>query len=75
MLDLDVMLGERESRVLCFARGYELLFMHDILAVPSVPQLQAPVAGVLFHSKLDVIILRFVAVPQRHEFQYRRSEA
>ena len=70
MLDLDVMLGERESRVLGFARGCEFLFMHDILAVPAVPQRQAPVASMLLHVKLDVIILRFVAVSQNHESQY-----
>jgi len=74
MLDLDVMLGERESRVLGFARGCELLLMHDVLAVPAIPQRQAPVAGMLLHGKLDIIILRFVAVPQSHESQYRGSK-
>jgi hypothetical protein len=74
VLDLDVMLGERESRILGFARGCELLFMHDVLAVPTVPQRQAPLAGMLLHGKLDVVILRFVAVPQSHESQYRGSD-
>jgi len=74
MLDLDVMLGEWESRILSFTRGGKLLFMHEVLAVPGVPQRQAPVTGVLLHGKLDVIILRFVAVPQSHESQYKGSE-
>ena len=73
MLNLDVMLGERESRILGFACGSELLFMHDGLAVPGIPQRQAPVAAVLLYGKFDVIILRFVAVPRSHEFQYRAS--
>lgn len=74
MLDLDVMLGELERRILGFARGGELLFMHDVLAVPAVPQRQTPVGGMRLHDKLDVIVLRLVAVPQSHESQYKGSE-
>jgi hypothetical protein len=73
MLDLDVMLGERQSRVLGFDRGCELFFMHNILAMPAVPQRQTPVAGMLLHGKFDVIILRFVAVPQRHEYSIEEA--
>ena len=47
MLDVDVMLGEREGRILGFAGGCELLFVHDVLAVPVVPQRQAPVSAAL----------------------------
>ena len=73
MLDLDVMLGERESRIPGFTRGCELFFMHDVLAVAAVPQRKAPVAGLRFDDELDVIVLSFVDVRRVHESQYRGS--
>jgi len=71
MLDLDVMLGEREGRFLGLGCGCELLFMHDVLAVAAVSERQAPVAGMRLHDKIDVVVMRFVAMPRGHESQYR----
>lgn len=38
MLDPDVMLGEWESRISSFARGWEVLIVHNVLVVPFVAE-------------------------------------
>ena len=70
MLDPDVMLGEGESRILSFTRGREFLIMHDVLVVPFVPKRKAPVAVTRLNGKLDVIVLRLVAVSRSHGSHY-----
>ena len=68
MLNVDVMLGQCQCSILGFTGGGELLFMGDVLLVSVVSQGKAPVTLALLHHELDIIVHRFVAVLQGHEF-------
>ena len=57
MLDVDVMLGQREGCILGFGRRCILLLVFRVLSVPVVVQRQAPVIVPPLHSQFDVIVL------------------
>ena len=50
MLDVDMMLGERDSGVFGFIGGWKLVFMQDVLAMPHIPQPQPPVVCLRLHG-------------------------
>ena len=68
MLNVDVMLGERQRSILGFDGGCELLFVYDLFPVSVVSQAETPVIRLLLHHELDIIVHCLVAV---HESQYK----
>ena len=71
MLDIDVMLCQREGRIARFSGGVELLVVHSILQVPVIQQRNAPAVSVLLYEEFHVVVLGLEALSGGHGFQYR----
>src|SRR6516162_6709410 len=57
VLDINVVLCQREGRIARFGGGVELLVVHSILQVPVIQQRNAPAVSVLLYEEFHVVVL------------------